>query len=243
MRQRADAIKAALDGFDRGELFDALARRVAYPSESQDPSRAAVLSQYLDIEMRHSFEELGFAVSLHPNPQPGKPPFLIATRFEQSAQRTVLLYGHGDVVRADAAHWDEGLVPFVLQRRDGAWYGRGSADNKGQHSINLHAMKEVLKVRGQLGFNAKWLFEVGEECGSPGLDQFCAEQRESLSADVFLASDGPRLAAARPTIFLGSRGCCNFELALHARDGAHHSGNWEGCCSIPPFALPMLWQA
>jgi acetylornithine deacetylase/succinyl-diaminopimelate desuccinylase-like protein len=231
--QRDEVIDAALEWFDRGELFEALARRVAYPSESQDSARAPVLRDYLDIEMRTSLEALGFDVALYLNPVAGGPPFLIGRRIEPGATRTVLLYGHGDVVRADARRWDEGLEPFVLARRAGAWYGRGSADNKGQHSVNLAAMEQVLKARGQLGFNATWLFEVGEECGSPGLNQFCAAERQALAADVFLASDGPRLAAAKPTMFLGSRGCCNFELALQARQGAHHSGNWGGLLLNP----------
>jgi acetylornithine deacetylase/succinyl-diaminopimelate desuccinylase-like protein len=231
--QRDEVIDAALEWFDRGELFEALARRVAYPSESQDSARAPVLRDYLDIEIRTSLEALGFDVALYLNPVAGGPPFLIGRRIEPGATRTVLLYGHGDVVRADARRWDEGLEPFVLARRAGAWYGRGSADNKGQHSVNLAAVEQVLKARGQLGFNATWLFEVGEECGSPGLNQFCAAERQALAADVFLASDGPRLAAAKPTMFLGSRGCCNFELALQARQGAHHSGNWGGLLLNP----------
>jgi acetylornithine deacetylase/succinyl-diaminopimelate desuccinylase-like protein len=230
-------IDAALAWFDRGELFEALARRVAYASESQDAARAPVLRDYLDIEMRESLEALGFQVALFANPLSGGPPFLIARRTEAGALRTVLLYGHGDVVRGDAARWDEGLAPFQLTRRADAWYGRGSADNKGQHSINLAAMQQVLTARGALGFNAIWLFEVGEERGSPGLEEFCARHQEALAADVFLASDGPRLNAASPTLFLGARGCCNFELSLTARLGAHHSGNWGGLLLNPGVRL------
>jgi acetylornithine deacetylase/succinyl-diaminopimelate desuccinylase-like protein len=233
LNRRQEVINAALDVFDRGDLFEALARRVAYASESQDSARESVLSDYLDIEIRQSLEALGFVVALYPNPLPGGPPFLIGRRIEQGARRTVLLYGHGDVVRGDAARWEEGLAPFALMRRRAAWYGRGSADNKGQHSINLAAMEQVLRARGRLGFNATWLFEVGEERGSPGLDQFCLQQREALAANVFLASDGPRLNAASPTLFLGSRGCCNFELTHVAREGAHHSGNWGGLLLNP----------
>ncbi len=58
---------------------------------------------------------------------------------------------------------------------------------------------------GKLGFNVKLLIETGEEIGSPGLDAFCEQQRDALRADVLIASDGPRLAGDRPTIFLGSR--------------------------------------
>jgi len=69
---------------------------------------------------------------------------------------------------------------------------------------------------------------MGEEAGSPGLNEVCAQHRERLAADLFLASDGPRVAASRATMFLGSRGVFNFDLHLKQRDGGHHSGNWGG---------------
>jgi acetylornithine deacetylase/succinyl-diaminopimelate desuccinylase-like protein len=117
-------------------------------------------------------------------------------------------------------------------------YGRGTADNKGQHSINIAALGQVLAVRGgKLGFNVKWLIETGEETGSPGLAAFCAAHRAELAADVLIASDGPRLARRPATVFLGSRGVANFDLSLHLRGGAHHSGNWGGLLRNPGTVL------
>ena len=52
--------------------------------------------------------------------------------------------------------------------RGGAGTGAGTADNKGQHTINLAALARVAAARGRLGFNAKLLVEMGEEVGSPG---------------------------------------------------------------------------
>ena len=46
---------------------------------------------------------------------------------------------------------------------------------------------------GKLGFNAKFLVEMGEEIGSPDLSKVCASLRDELKADLLLASDGPRL--------------------------------------------------
>jgi acetylornithine deacetylase/succinyl-diaminopimelate desuccinylase-like protein len=74
----------------------------------------------------------------------------------------------------------------------------------------------VIAARGgRLGFNAKWLLEMGEETGSPGLAEFCRLEQTRLAADVLIASDGPRLRADRPTVFLGSRGVANLDLVLH----------------------------
>ena len=111
------------------------------------------------------------------------------------------------------------------------------ADNKGQHTINIAALAAVLAVRGRLGFNIKWLIEMGEETGSSGLREVCEEHRDLLAADVLIASDGPRLTADRPTIFLGSRGGFPIDLWIDAREGGHHSGNWGGLLSSPAIQL------
>ena len=100
-------------------------------------------------------------------------------------------YGHGDVVRGYDDQWRDGLDPWTLQKVGARWYGRGSADNKGQHTINLAAMAAVIEERGELGFNAVILIETGEENGSPGLREFCAANKALFEADVFIASDGP----------------------------------------------------
>jgi acetylornithine deacetylase/succinyl-diaminopimelate desuccinylase-like protein len=54
---------------------------------------------------------------------------------------------------------------------------------------------------------------------------------------VFIASDGPRLAADRPTIFLGCRGGLRIHLDVELRDGGHHSGNWGGVLANPATIL------
>jgi len=233
---RDQAIAAAELHFDRGAFRADLARRVAIPTESQNPERSAELRRYLVDEMAPVFERLGFSSRLVERREaPG--PFLIADRFEDATLPTVLGYGHGDVIRGLDASWDAGIGPWELVEKNGRYYGRGVADNKGQHSINLAALEAVLETRGRLGFNAKWLIEMGEEVGSPGLREVCAEHSDALRADVFIASDGPRLAADRPTLFLGSRGCAAFDVWIDARKGGHHSGNWGGLLSSPAIQL------
>ena len=233
---RSEAISQARSQFDSGEFRQTLARRVALPTESQNPARAEVLTDYLETEMKPAFEAMGFQCRLMTHPL-GKAPFLFAQRIEDPALPTVFGYGHGDVIRGLDKEWHEGLSPWSLTERDGRWYGRGIADNKGQHSVNMQALANVLKVRGKLGFNAKYLIEMGEEVVSPGLRELCAENTELFKADLMLASDGPRLSAQRPTVFLGSRGCLNIDMTIESRAGAHHSGNWGGLISNPGIQL------
>jgi acetylornithine deacetylase/succinyl-diaminopimelate desuccinylase-like protein len=150
----------------------------------------------------------------------------------------VLMYGHGDVVNGMEGEWRDDLNPWRTTTSGNRVYGRGTADNKGQHSINLAALRAVRETRGgRLGFNAKFIVETGEEIGSPDLRQLCESLRDELKADLFLASDGPRLAADRPTIFLGCRGGLRIHLDVNLRGGSHHSGNWGGVLANPATIL------
>lgn len=237
MGAREQAIAAAQAVYDCGAFTRSLARRVAIPTESQNPARARALHAYLSEELVPELAVLGFESEILPNPLPGKPPFLIAKRIEPGARFTVLSYGHGDVIRGLEAQWRAGLSPWELTSEGDRIYGRGTADNKGQHTINLDALACVLRTRGALGYNVTLLVEMGEEVGSPGLNEFCALHKDKLRADVFIASDGPRLSPDRPTIFLGTRGVMNFDLTIDLREGAHHSGNWGGLLADPGILL------
>ncbi|MES2784538.1 MAG: M20 family metallopeptidase [Pseudomonadota bacterium] len=233
---RVQAIAGSQASFDSGEFRELLARRIAIATESQNPERASELTSYLHDEIQPAFEAMGFECRTLTHPK-ARAPFLFAQRIEGNDLPTVFGYGHGDVIRGLEPEWKEGLSPWKLTDRDGNWYGRGIADNKGQHSVNMLAMANVLKHRGKLGFNAKYLVEMGEETGSPGLRELCDDNRELFSADLLLASDGPRLRADRPTIFLGTRGALSFDLVIEARKGGHHSGNWGGLISNPGIQL------
>lgn len=235
---RETTLQAARDYFHSGQFRATLARRIAYQTESQNPARAAALTDYLNGEMIPTLEALGFHCRIVTTPEAGNKPFLLARRLEEDAAFALLTYGHGDVVLGDDDNWRPGLSPWELRAEDNRWYGRGTADNKGQHSINLAALAIVLQARnGRLGYNIKIIFEMGEEHGSPGLEHVCRQHRDWLAADLFIASDGPRISAERPTLFLGSRGVFNFTLQVKLRDSAHHSGNWGGLLSNPGIRL------
>ena len=163
---RAGAIARAHRHFDNGGFLADLRRRVAIPSTSQEPERAAALRSYLDDEMAPFLAPLGFTSRILDNPR-GKG----RRSWWRSASRiprcvTVLIYGHGDTVRGLDDLWRAGLSPWTLTVEGERIYGRGTADNKGQHTINIAALAAVLAERGRLGFNVKLLIEMGEEVGS-----------------------------------------------------------------------------
>ena len=234
---RTEAIERARQMLHSGEFLGELDRRVAYPTESQNSGRSGALRAYLVEELSPAFARLGFSTRLIESPT-GKSPYLLAEYRESASAPTVLMYGHGDVVDGMVGEWRDNLDPWRATVVGDRVYGRGTADNKGQHSINLSALRAVREARGsRLGFNVKFIVETGEEIGSPDLREVCESLREELKADVFLASDGPRLAADRPTIFLGCRGGLRIRLDVDLRDGSHHSGNWGGVLANPATIL------
>ena len=231
------ALKLSKKLFVDGIFFEQLRNLVQIVTDSKNSRCAEDLVVYYTRGLSNILTELGIQTEIVENPIKNSPPFLIGSRMESPEFKTILLYGHGDTVPLQEGQWNEGIRPSDLKIIDDKIYGRGVADNKGQHLINLLALHSVLRTRTKLGFNLKIIFEMGEEIGSPGLCKLCEAYKEYFKSDVLIASDGPRVAVDVPTIFLGSRGALNFELEVNYRSGAHHSGNWGGVLSDPGIRL------
>lgn len=234
---RDSAIDSVTQYFDNGTFKTELAALVAHPTESQNPDAAPELMRYLTEAIQPRLEKMGFTTEILDNPDPRGGPLLIGERHEADDLPTILTYGHGDVIRAQDGMWREGLTPFDLVEEGDRLYGRGTADNKVQHLINIAALEAVLATRGALGFNTRIVLEMSEEVGSSGLADVFHSHKDRLVADVLIASDGPRLQPEVPTVFMGSRGGITFDLDLKLREGAHHSGNWGGLLADPAMIL------
>ena len=83
--------------------------------------------------------QLDFSTRLIESPT-GRGPYLLADYREDASLPTVLTYGHGDVVDGMEGEWRDNLDPWQTTTKGERVYGRGTADNKGQHSINLAAL-------------------------------------------------------------------------------------------------------
>jgi acetylornithine deacetylase/succinyl-diaminopimelate desuccinylase-like protein len=210
-----------------------LAELIAHRTDSTDPANAPALDAFL-VTAANWLEATGFTTK---RVDAAGHPFLIARRVENPALPTVLSYSHGDTVPGMEGRWRNGLDPWTLTDVGEDWFGRGIADNKGQFLVNLTAVETALAHRGSLGVNLIWLIEMGEEIGSPGLAEVCETHADALKADILLASDGPRMAADRPTIFLGARGGTTFKLDLIRREAGRHSGNFGGALRNPALEM------
>jgi len=234
---RDDLVRAARHTVTSGAFVRALAPLIAIPTESPREDSLADQMRYLETAIQPMLHDMGFRCQILTNRVKPRLPLLYAERIEDEALPTVLTYGHGDVLWGMEGDWRDGRSPWQVDVAQGRIYGRGTVDNKGQHLINLTAVKLLLEKTGRLGFNLKVLLETGEESGSDGLHETVAAHQALLRADVLIASDGPRASDQTPTVFLGARGGRNFDLVCYYRDGGHHSGNWGGLLVNPGIRL------
>ncbi|TQF42572.1 hypothetical protein UNPF46_04475 [Bradyrhizobium sp. UNPF46] len=234
---RDAAISAAKASYDAGDFLRRLESLVAVPTESHPPERKEDLVRYCREVLGPLVESLGFSISILDNPEQQHGPVMLGTRIEDASLPTVLIYGHGDVVRAMPERWRTDLDPWTVKVEGDKIYGRGVVDNKGQHLLAIEALRAVLSVRGRLGFNAKIFVETGEEAGSPGLRGILQRHREACAADVFIALDGLRQSISIPEVTLGTRGGVAMDLVVNLREGGFHSGHWGGLLKDPAVIL------
>lgn len=158
-------------------------------------------------------------------------PVVYAEKIINPAYPTVIVYGHYDVMPAEPLElWNSD--PFEPEVRDGRLWGRGTDDDKGQAFIQLKAF-EIALQRNMLHCNVKFLLEGGEEVGSPGLEDFCNQNRELLKGDVILVSDTSMVGRENPSLTTGLRGLayCEIEVTGPCRD--LHSGHFGGAVANP----------
>ena len=156
----ASAQKYLTDGGFAKDLGDLVAVKTESSRRDDHDEKYVYLREIIGPKMA----ALGFRTETFENPDPLGGPLALLVRSEEESLPTVLMYGHADVVPGLEGHWDKDRSPWRLDEEDGKLFGRGTADNKGQHWINFSALREVLSTRGRLGFNCKILLGTDEEC-------------------------------------------------------------------------------
>lgn len=146
-------------------------------------------------------------------------------------RKTILIYGHYDVMPpGDLEKWVGD--PFKLTEKNGRLYGRGVIDNKGQFTIHLTAISQLIKAK-KLKCNVKFLLEGNEETGNVEIERVIKDNQKLLACDCVLISDG-ELTDNKPTIEAGFRGGVNLTIKYRTGNGDVHSGLYGG--SIPNAA-------
>jgi acetylornithine deacetylase/succinyl-diaminopimelate desuccinylase-like protein len=167
---------------------------------------------------------------------PGTAPILTGEIPGPEGAPTVLLYGHYDVVSpGDEAKWDS--PPYVASERDGAIYGRGTADSKSNLLIHVGALRAW---GGRPPVGVKILVEGQEEVGSPLEDGYPLEHPEVFSADAILVADGGSIRAGQPSLTVSLRGDTRITVEVRTLASNKHSGQFGGAT---PDALVALLHA
>lgn len=171
-------------------------------------------------------------------------PIVYAEKIIDKNQPTVLVYGHYDVQPADPIElWDtppfEPTIKKTEIHPEGAIFGRGTCDDKGQMFMHVKAIEAMLKSN-ELKCNVKLMIEGEEEVGSESLGYFIEEYKEMLAADVILISDTGMIANDTPSITTGLKGLCYMEVEVTGPNRDLHSGLYGGCVTNPINALTKM---
>ncbi len=149
---------------------------------------------------------------------------------------TVLLYCHYDVQPPLGEEaWQTPV--FELTERDGRWYGRGSADCKGNIVMHLTALRALKQTHGGFLCGVKLICEGSEEQGTGGLEAFVPENAELLCADTILVCDTGNFAVGIPTLTTSLRGMTSVDVTVNALASAMHSGMFGGPAPDPVVGL------
>lgn len=165
-------------------------------------------------------------------------PVVFAEKMVDPAAKTVLVYGHYDVMPVDPREeWR--TEPFEPTIKDGRIWGRGADDDKGQLFMHAKAF-EAMCATDSLPCNVKFMLEGEEEIGSPSLYKFCADNRDMLAADIILVSDTSMISMDTPSITCGLRGLTYMEVEVTGPNKDLHSGLFGGAVANPANVLTRL---
>ena len=147
---------------------------------------------------------------------------------------TVLLYSHYDVVPAgDEALWTS--PPFVPVERDGAIYGRGSADSKANIIAHVGALRAW---DGKPPVGIKLVIEGQEEVGGGAFTTYPPTAPEAFACDAMVIGDMGSVRPGVPTLTVALRGMAMVTVEVTTLAGAKHSGQFGG--AAPDALLAVL---
>jgi len=218
------------------QLKAELAELVAIPSVSavDFPEETRPEIQRAHDFVAALFREVGVDVSVLELPNTA--PVVIGGIPAPEGAPTVLLYGHYDVVPAgDEGEWES--PPYELTERDGALFGRGSADTKSNIMAHIGALR-VWNGRPPVGI--KVVIEGQEEVGGGALNGYPATNPELFRADAMLIADMGSVRPGVPTLTIGLRGMAQTTMEVSTLASPKHSGQYGGAA---PDAVGVLVKA
>ncbi|MCX8091879.1 MAG: dipeptidase [Verrucomicrobiae bacterium] len=219
-----------------------LAEYVRFASVSAQTAHNGDMSRCATWLVKHC-QQIGLRARLcptagHPVVLASTPP--VSRRRGQPSRRHFMVYGHYDVQPPEPFElWQ--TPPFEPVVRNGALFGRGASDNKGQHFAHLKAVEAFLKTGQPLPVDLTFVIEGEEEVGSRSLEAFLKAHRSLLSrCDGVVVSDTGMPGPRHPALTYALRGIVGLEIIVHGPSRDLHSGIFGGSVENPAMALCQL---
>lgn len=167
-------------------------------------------------------------------------PLVYAEWMGAPGKPTVLFYGHYDVQPVDPIElWRN--PPFEPTVEGDKLVARGSTDDKGQSYTHVKGVAAMLKERGSLPVNVKFLVEGEEEAGGQAIEEYVRKDGgQRLKADCVVVSDTSFYAPGQPSLIYGLKGLCYMEIKVTGPNRDLHSGTFGGAVWNPLNALSHI---
>ncbi len=214
---------------------DLLVEFLKIPSISAQPEHKNDVRKACEF-LKSYLEEIGLEPKIY---ETEGHPILYAEYIVDESKPTALVYGHYDVQPVDPLElWES--PPFEPTIKDGIIYARGTADDKGQLMVHVHALESFLKQGDQIPVNIKIIFEGEEEVASEHLDGFLEEHKDMLECDLAIISDSSMFGPDMPALTYGLRGIAPVEVKVTGPNRDLHSGSYGGAVANPVNVLCSL---
>lgn len=206
-------------------MVNSLAKFVSFKTVSASPKFSGECNQGAAFLRRHC-NYLGAKTKLLTTGQDTNP--IVFARFNATAadkiDKTILFYGHYDVVGAETNRAKWRTDPYQLTSINGFLYGRGVSDNKGPILASLYAAADLARTK-TLRCNVVFLIEGEEESGSQGFHQTVREHKEQIgTVDWVLLANSYWLDDYNPCLTYGLRGVVHANLVVSSEHPDLHSG-------------------
>lgn len=208
---------------DKKQVFEKFSELVSIQSVSTDSKRHGETLKAADF-IKKELLDLGFRVNLYQ--KDNCPPLIIASYYlphdRNIDRKTIGVYAHYDVQPEDPVEkWTS--PPFRLTQRNGKFYGRGTADDKGHLIQILVSINRLIETNSSKN-NLVLIFEGEEEVGSKHFEELIKKDPILKTIDVFYVMDMGMKDKNIPQIFYCLRGVIGFELKIKTSKTDLHSG-------------------
>lgn len=148
--------------------------------------------------IRNILKPLGFEFILE-GKSPFHQPVIVAKYTNIKTDKKVVLYGHYDVEKIKG--WEKwNTPPFQLVEKDGRYYCRGIADNKGILLTRLLAIKEMFETDEVIP-NILWIIQGEEEVGGQTPFEVIPKHFTDFDSKIYLEETGVHKNDGTPVIF------------------------------------------